>query len=47
MTRQPGLRILIANDAVAGPGALAPSLCANAANLLAQQQRRAMQRVAS
>lgn len=49
MTRPPGLRILVAQDAVAGAiysGALAASLCVNAHNIAAQQRRRAIQRVA-
>ena len=50
MTHPPGLRILMAKDAGAGiavySGALAPSLCVNADNVVAQQRRRAMQRAA-
>jgi hypothetical protein len=50
MTHPRALRILIAIDAVAGrgiTGAFAPSHCLNAHNVVAQQRRRAMQRVAS
>jgi hypothetical protein len=51
MTHPPGLRILMAQDAVARSGlyagAGAPALCVNADGVPAQQRRRAMQRVAS
>jgi hypothetical protein len=51
MTHPPGLRILMAKDAVAGiaiySGALIPSLCVNAHNIVAQRRRCARLRVAS
>jgi hypothetical protein len=50
MTHSPGLRLLMADDAVAVIGAYTarvPSLCVKRDNLLAQQLRRAMHQVAS
>lgn len=50
MTHSPGLRSLMAKDAVAGMaiyrGALVPSFCINANNIVAQQRRCAMQQAA-
>jgi hypothetical protein len=49
MTHPPGLRILMANDAVAGIAfyGRAPSFCVNANSIVAQQRRCALQRAAS
>jgi hypothetical protein len=50
MTHPPGLRILMAKDAVAGiaiySGALVPWFCVNATNVVAQQRRCALRRCA-